>query len=89
MRERRCFSVAKDAPLTLNALAGGYKYPVGTGGKTSSEPEAGISRLVAEGLESAVAMLERSLDNDREVSGNFALNPQGTRFRTALPTARR
>jgi hypothetical protein len=89
VRERRCFSVAKDAPLTLNALAGGYKFPVGSGGKTSLEPEPGISRLIAEALECTVATLERSLDNDSEVGGHYATNPQGARFRTALPTARR
>lgn len=89
LRERRCFSVAKDATLTLNALAGGYKYPVASGGKTGLEPEPGISRLVAEALESAVAMLERSLDNRAEMGGNFAVNPQGSTFRTALPNARR
>ena len=89
VRDRRLFSVAKDAPLTLNALAAGYKFPVVSGGKQSSEPEPGVSRLLAEALESAVAMLERSLDNGAELSGNFALNPQGARFRTALPGARR
>lgn len=89
IRERRLLCVAKDAPLTLNALAGGYKYPVASGGKQALDPEPGLSRLVAEALECTVAMLERGLDNQDESSGNFALNPQGARYRTALPSPRR
>lgn len=89
IRERRLFTVAKDAPLTLNSLAGGYKYPLSGSGKQAHEPEPGLSRLVAESLECAVAMLDRGLDNSDEKVGNFAVNPQGARFRTALPTTRR
>ena len=89
LRERRLFSVAKDAPLTLNALAAGYKFPVEQAGKAAREPEPGISRLIAEALETTVAMLDRALDNGADVGGHFATNPQGTRFRTALPNPRR
>jgi hypothetical protein len=86
VRDRRLLTVSKDAPLTLNALAAGYKYPVALSGKSSHEPEPGLSRLVAEGLECAIAMMERILDNDTDVSGHFRSNPQGVRYRTSLPT---
>jgi hypothetical protein len=85
LRQRRLLTVAKDATLTLNALAAGYKYPIASGGKQGHDPEPGLPRLVAEALESTVAMLDRGLDNSDEVSGNFGLNAQGVRYRTALP----
>jgi len=87
MRERRLLCVDRRAPLTLNAIAAGYKYPLSGSGKQQHEPEAGISRLLGEALECLIAVLERSVDNSAE-SGNYATNPQGARFRTALPTRR-
>ncbi len=89
LRDRRALSVAKDAPLTLAALAGGYKYPIASGGKQGHDPEPGLSRLIAEALECSIAMLDRGLDNEGDVSGHFASNPQGVKYRTALPTPRR
>jgi hypothetical protein len=86
IRERRLLTVAKDAPLTLAALAGAYKYPLASGGKQGHEPESGISRLIAEALECAIAMMDRVLDNDTDVSGHFGFNAQGVRYRSALPT---
>ena len=85
IRERRCLIVAKDAGLTLNALAAGYKYGVAGGVKQAREPELGISRLVAEALECLVAMLARGVDSEQEKAGHFAFNPSGTRYRTSLP----
>jgi len=89
IRERRLLTVSKDAPLTLNSLAGGYKYPLASGGKQAHEPEPGLSRLIAEALECAIAMMDRALDNDADVSGHFGLNAQGVRYRSALPSPRR
>lgn len=85
IRERRLLTVAKDATLTLNALAGGYKYPLGGNGKQAHEPEPGVSRLIGEALECAVASLKRGFDEDTQSGANFDFNPQGIRFRTALP----
>jgi hypothetical protein len=86
VRDRRLLSVSKDAPLTLNSLAGGYKYPVALSGKSAHEPESGLSRLVAEALECAIATMDRVLDNDTDVSGHFGFNAQGVRYRSALPS---
>ncbi len=87
VRGRRLLSIAKDAPLTLNALAHGYKYPLSATGKQAHEPENGISRLVAEALETAYAVLSRSVD-DEDRQGNFSTNPQGYRYMSALPQRR-
>jgi len=89
VRQMRLLTVAKDAPVTLNALAAGYKYPIGQTGKTGHEPEAGLSRLAAEALECMVIMLDRGLDSEEDAGGNFAVNQNGTKYRTALPTPRR
>lgn len=88
IRERRLLTVSKDAPLTLNALAAGYKYPVSAAGRQAPEPEAGISRLVAEALECAYAMLARGFDTGADNGAHFALNAQGVRYQTALPQRR-
>lgn len=88
IRDRRCLTVDRRAPLTLNALAAGYKYPMGAGGKQKAEPEPGISRLVAEALETFVAMLERGVMEDDKAGAHMALNAQGVAYRTALPRPR-
>lgn len=85
IRHVRLLTVDRAAPLTLAALAAGYKYPVASSGKQAHEPEPGLSRLIAEALECAAAVLDRSLDNDAVSSGNYGLNAQGVRYRTALP----
>ncbi len=87
IRGRRLLTVAKDAAMTLNALAAGYKYPVAATGKQAHEPEPGLSRLVAEALETAYAVLCRGFD-DESRDGHYATNPQGARYMTALPQRR-
>jgi hypothetical protein len=77
IRDRRCLTVDHRAPLTLNALAAGYKYPVGAGGKQAPEPERGIARLAAEALETFVAMLERGVMDEDKTGAHMALNAQG------------
>lgn len=88
IRGRRLLSVAKDAPRSLAALAEGYKYPVGAAGKGGHEPEQGISRLIAEALECAVAVLARKFDESANTGAHFGVNPQGVRYQTALPQRR-
>lgn len=87
VRDRRLLSIAKDAPLTLNSLAGGYRYPVASGGRQAHEPEPGISRLTAEAIETAYAVLVRGLDSGEE-KANYAVNATGARYMTALPQRR-
>lgn len=84
IRGTRLLTVAADAPRTLAALSCDYKYPVGR----PQEPEPGIARLIAEALESAYAVLTRSLDADSETGRHFGVNPQGVRYQTALPQRR-
>lgn len=87
IRDRRLLTVTKDAPLTLNALAAGYKYPLGADGRQKPEPEHGLSRLVAEAIETAFATMRREFD-DSAREGHYATNPQGARYMTALPQRR-
>ncbi len=87
IRGRRLLTIAKDAPLTLNALAEGYKYPITATGKQAHEPEPGLARLIAEALECAYAVLARGFD-DESREGHYAVNPQGARYMTALPQRR-
>lgn len=86
IRDRRLLTVDRRAPLTMNALAGQYKYPVVAGGKQSHEPEQGISRLAAEALECVVNMLGKGqfAEND-DLGAHYARNAQGVQYRTALP----
>lgn len=87
VRERRLLAVDRRAPMTLNALAAGYKYPM-AGAKQAREPEPGLSRLVGEALETFVAMLERGVMDDDTQGAHMALNAQGVAYRTALPRPR-
>lgn len=89
VRHLRLLTVDKGAPLTMNALASGYKYPIGNGGRQQHEPEPSLSRLIAEALECTVAVLDRQLDSEAQSSGNYGHNAQGVRYRTALPNPRR
>ena len=85
VRERRLLTVAKDAPLTLAALAADYRYPVGGGtGASAHEPEPGLSRLVAEALECAFAMIART-GEEAMAGAHMAVNPQGHKYHSALP----
>lgn len=88
IRERRLLTVGKDAPRTLAALAGDYRFALGRGGAQGAEPEAGVARLVAEALECAYANLCRRFDDNAQSGAHFATNPQGTRYMTALPQRR-
>lgn len=88
VRQVRLLTVSKDAPMTLAALAGDYKYPLGAGGN-SPEPAPGLARLAAEALESSLVFLEKGVDTGEEKDGHFATNATGARFRTAMPTNRR
>jgi len=85
IRHRRCLSVDKRARHAINALAGGYKRAALPGGRVASEPEMGVSRLIAEGIECLTNLLSKRQDAGPGVSGHYAYNPQGAKYLTALP----
>lgn len=82
-RDARCLMVAARARNVITALAAEYKYPM-HGGKQSTEPEAGLSRLVAEAVETVTAISER-IELPDSAAGNMAYNVNGTAYRTSLP----
>ena len=88
IKGRSLLTVAKDAPLTLAALAQGYKFSIKDGARLSPEPEPGISRLIGEAVESLIFILDRGMMDAEPEGANFAYNPQGARYRTALPQRR-
>lgn len=88
LRDRRLFTVAKDAPRTLAAMAGDYKYPIAAAGRQAPEPEVGLARLMAEALECTFATLSRGFDEQADSGRHFATNAQGVRYHTALPQRR-
>lgn len=88
VRERRCLTVDRRAVLTLNALAGSYKYPILQGGKQGPEPEESPARLAAEAVETLTAILDRGILDAEPGGSNYATNAQGVRYHTALPNRR-
>ena len=87
----RMLVVDRKARLTLNALSAGYALAPERGGRTASEPEAGVSRLIAEALECMVAVLDRTADQDEAgfpKGSHLAVSPSGAQFVTANPRAR-
>jgi hypothetical protein len=89
IRNHRALVVDEKAALTANALSAGYCLAVERGGRTTAEPEAGLSRMVAEALECVVSMLDKGIGGDSFDGAHHAVNPQGSRFMTALPNASR
>ena len=83
MHRARCLTVAPRARDTITALAGEYKYPM-FAGKQSTEPETGLSRLIAEAVETLTAITERVTLPDED-GANVAYNVNGTAYRTSLP----
>jgi hypothetical protein len=88
IKERRLLTVAKDAPRTLAALAGDYRFEIGKTGAQAQEPAPGIYRLVGEALECAYATLARGFDEQADSGRHYARNANGVRYQTAMPTRR-
>jgi len=85
MRGRRMLRVDSRARNTLQALAGGYQYPINRGARQGGEPEAGQYRFVAEALETLTSGIV-SAHNDALPEGvNMATNPTGSSYMTSLP----
>ena len=82
----RLLTVDKAAKLTLNSLAAGYALTTEKGGRSGHEPEPGISRLIAEAIETMVATLDKVGDVDAIPKGaNIGYTPGGKRYVTANP----
>lgn len=89
VRGRRTLTVDRRATLSLNALAGAYKYPIDKGGRIAPTPEDGIPRIVAEGIESLVAFMLKGIQSDDLQGTNLATNPQGATYVSAIGNRRR
>jgi hypothetical protein len=85
IRQHRALVVDPKAALTANSLSAGYARQIERGGRTQAEPEAGLSRMVAEALECVVSMLDKGIGSDSFGGAHMASNPQGIKFMTALP----
>lgn len=81
MMGRRLLQVDSQARATLNALAGGYQFPVKSGGERSAEPERGAARTLMEGLESLSLALTQP--DVAQLTAN-SINSAGTPYLSAL-----
>ncbi|PRX32244.1 hypothetical protein B0G75_104265 [Paraburkholderia sp. BL18I3N2] len=85
-KARRLFQVDQEsAKHTLNALAGGYNFPIDRAGNKGNVPETGPHRTLIEGLESAVQALSSQRDTALPEGIHMAVNPQGASYVTTLP----
>jgi hypothetical protein len=85
---KRMLIVDERARLTLNSLAAGYALPADPSGRAGSEPEAGVSRLVAEALETTIGLLDRMEDQANQAipkGANVGISPSGRKYVTSSP----
>lgn len=87
---QRMLMVDRNAKGTLNALSAGYCLPAEKGGRTAGEPESGPSRLLAEALETMVAVLDRTEEasNGFPKGANIDRTRAGVAFVSANPRMR-
>ena len=85
MKGRRLFLVDSNARHTMNAMAGGYNWPVMKNGQQNTEPERGPHRTLLEGLESAAYVITSQAGNSLPDELHSARNPQGAQYFTSLP----
>jgi hypothetical protein len=85
MKGRRLFLVDSNARHTMNAMAGGYNWPVMKNGQQNTEPERGPHRTLMEGLESAAYVITSQAGNSLPDELHSARNPQGAQYFTSLP----
>jgi hypothetical protein len=69
----------------MNAMAGGYNWPVMKNGQQNTEPERGPHRTLMEGLESAAYVITSQAGNSLPDDLASARNPQGATYFTSLP----
>lgn len=82
---RRLFLVDSAATHTLNAMAGGYNFPVNRSGNKDSLPETGPHRTLIEGLEAAVYVICSQRADVLPEGVNMGTNAQGVSYLTTLP----
>lgn len=87
--KERGLVVAEDAKWTLRALAGGYAKSLGPRGVPQTQAQAGIYKVLMEGLESFLATGERRQES---LGGGPQLSPQpiaytsgGMAYKSAIP----
>jgi hypothetical protein len=85
MKGRRLFLVDSNARHTMNAIAGGYNFPVMKNGQQNSEPERGPHRTLMEGLESAAYVITSQSGNSLPDELHSGTNAQGQPYFTSLP----
>ena len=85
MKNRRLFLVDSNARHTMNAMAGGYCFPVAKNGQLGTEPERGPHRTLLEGLECAAHVICSQSGNSLPDELHSARNPQGATYFTSLP----
>jgi hypothetical protein len=85
MKNRRLFLVDSNARHTMNAMAGGYNFPVAKNGQLGTEPERGPHRTLIEGLECAAHVICSGTGNSLPDDLHSATNPQGATYFTSLP----
>ena len=86
---KKLLIVDRDAKLTLNSLSVGYAHEIKRGGTVAPQPEEGTSRLIAEAIESMVAILDKSQDAGVLPAGaHTAVTPDGYTYVTARPQRR-
>jgi len=85
MKGKRLFLVDSQARHTMNAIAGGYVFPMSKSGQQGSEPERGPHRTLMEGVESAAYVICSQSGNSLPDELHSARNPQGATYFTSLP----
>ncbi|KVL03880.1 hypothetical protein WJ45_11315 [Burkholderia ubonensis] len=85
-KARRLFQVdTEGATHTLNAMAGGYNFPIDRAGNRNMLPETGPHRTLVEGLEAAVYVICSQRADVLPEGVNMGVNPQGVSYLTTLP----
>lgn len=84
-RQHRLLMVDPRARLSANALSAGYCLAAERGGRNATEPEPGISRLIAECIECLTFQLDRGINSDQMKGAHLSVNPAGATFMTANP----
>ncbi len=88
IRNHRALMIDMAARQSCNALAAGYRYAAEKNAKMGSEPENGISRLVAECIECLTVQLDSALNSQGMDGAHMAVNAQGHTYASALPNRR-
>jgi hypothetical protein len=85
MKGKRLFLVDSQSRHTMNALAGGYMFPISKSGQQSQEPERGPHRTLIEGLECAAYVIASRGQESLPDGLSSGTNPLGTTYFTSLP----